>query len=70
MLNVLLKMKLALQGENFSDLSDIYRGVTELLKGVSLQDIQRTFGDLHKRSQRCVELEWGGIMLEVCTKNF
>ena len=71
---VLPKTKLALKGERFSDISDIHRGVTELLKGVKLQDIQRTFGDLHKRSQRCVEFGRGGgfvvIMLEVYNKNF
>jgi hypothetical protein len=30
-----------------SDSSDIQRGVTELLKGVSLQDFQRSFEDLY-----------------------
>jgi hypothetical protein len=50
------KVKLALKGERFNDISDIQRGVTEQLKGVSLQDFQRTFDDLYKRSQRCLEL--------------
>jgi hypothetical protein len=30
--------------------------VTELLKGIELQDFQRTFEDLCKRSQCCLEL--------------
>jgi hypothetical protein len=48
------EVKLALKGERFSDVSNIERGVTEQLKGVSLQDCQRSFEDLYKRSQRCV----------------
>jgi hypothetical protein len=55
-------VKLALKGERFSDISDIQRGVTEQVKGVSLQDFQRAFEDLYKRSQRCVEL--GGDYIE------
>jgi hypothetical protein len=56
------KVKLALKGERFSDISDIQRGVTEQLKGVSLLAFQSTFEDLYKRSQRCVEL--GTIILK------
>jgi hypothetical protein len=40
------KVKLALKGERFSDISDIQRGTTELPKGVSLQHFQRAFEDL------------------------
>jgi hypothetical protein len=39
------KVKLTLKGEQFSD---IQRGVTKKLKGVSLQDVQCAFGDLYK----------------------
>jgi len=51
-------MKLTLKEERFSDISDIQRDVTELLKPVSLQDFQRAVEDLYKRPQTCVEL-WG-----------
>lgn len=57
-------MKLTLKGERFSDISDIRLDVTELLKGVSLQDPQRAVEDLYKRSQNCVEL--GGEYVESC----
>jgi hypothetical protein len=43
-----LKVKLALKGERFSDISNIQCRVTEQLKGVSLQDIQCPFEDLYK----------------------
>jgi hypothetical protein len=49
-------MKRALKGERFSDISDIQLGVTEQLKGISLQDFQCAFEDLYKRSEHCVEL--------------
>jgi hypothetical protein len=55
-------MKLALKEENFSDISDIQRDVTELLKEVSLQDSQRAVENLYKRPQNCVEL--GGDYIE------
>jgi hypothetical protein len=42
------KVKQALKGERFSDISDIQCGVTELLQGVSLQDFQRALEDLYK----------------------
>jgi hypothetical protein len=42
-----LKVKLAL-GEHFSNISDIQRGVTKQLKGVSLQDFRGTFKDQYK----------------------
>ena len=45
-----------LKGRRLSDISDIQLDVTELLKGIELQDFQRTFEDLCKRSQCCVEL--------------
>jgi hypothetical protein len=64
-----LKVKLALKGGSFSDISDIQCGVTEQLKGDSLQYFQRAFEDLYQRSQRCVELE-EVIILKVCNKNF
>jgi hypothetical protein len=41
-------VKLALKVDRFSDISDIQRGVTEQLKGVSLQDLKRAFEDLDK----------------------
>jgi histone-lysine N-methyltransferase SETMAR len=50
------KLKLALKGERFGDISDVQSGLTEQLKGTSLQDLQRVFKDMYKRSQRCVEL--------------
>jgi hypothetical protein len=40
------KVKLALKGESFN-ISDILRGVTEQLKGLSLQDFQRAFENLY-----------------------
>jgi hypothetical protein len=40
-----------LKGRRFNDISDIELGVTELLKGIELQDFQRTFEDLCKWSQ-------------------
>jgi hypothetical protein len=43
------KVELALRGKRFSDISDIERGVTEQLKGISLQDFQRAFEDLWAR---------------------
>jgi hypothetical protein len=49
------KVKLALKGEHFSD-SNIQHGVSEQLKGVSLQDIQCAFKGLYKLPQHCVEL--------------
>jgi len=52
----LLEGEWVLKGRHFSDISDIQLGVTELLKGIELQDFQRTFEDLCKRSQCCVEL--------------
>jgi hypothetical protein len=51
------KVKPAPKGEHFSDISDIQRGLTEQLKGISLRDFQGAFEDLYKRSQYCVELE-------------
>jgi hypothetical protein len=42
-----LKAKLALKGEQFSEISDIKCDVTELLKGVPVQGFQRAFEDLH-----------------------
>jgi hypothetical protein len=48
------KVKLALKGERFSDISDIQSGVTKQLKEVSLQDFLRALEDLYKRSQSCV----------------
>jgi hypothetical protein len=56
------KVKLALKGEHFSDVSDINRGVTEQLKAVALQDFQCAFEDVYKWSQNCVEL--GGDYIE------
>jgi hypothetical protein len=50
------KVKLALKGKCFSHIRNIQLNVTEQLKGVSLQDFQRAFKDLYKRSQHCVEL--------------
>jgi hypothetical protein len=52
------KMKLALKGMRFSNINDIQHGVTEQLKGVSLQDFQHTLKDLYKQSQ-CY-MKWGG----------
>jgi len=49
------KVKLALKGEHFSNISKMC-GVTEILKGVSLQDFQCAFKDLYKQSPHCVEL--------------
>jgi hypothetical protein len=49
------KVKLALKEARFSEISDIQP--TEKLKGVSLQDFQRAFKDVYKRSDRCVELD-------------
>jgi hypothetical protein len=54
-------IKLALKGERFRDISDIQRGVTKQLKGVSSQDKQCPFEDLYKPSQGCVELGGDGI---------
>lgn len=45
-----------------TDISDIQHGVTEQLKATWLQDFQRVFEDLHKRSQGCVE--FGGDYIE------
>ena len=45
-----------LKGRRFSDISNVQLVVTELLKGIELQDFQRTFEDLCKRSQCCLEL--------------
>jgi hypothetical protein len=50
------KVKLALKGERFSDISDIQIGMTKHLKGISLHDFQRALEDLYKRSEHCVEL--------------
>jgi hypothetical protein len=55
------KLKLVLQGERLSDISDIQCGVTGKLKGVSLQAFQCRFVDLYKLSQHCVELGGGCI---------
>ena len=56
------KVKLALKGRHFNDISDIEHDVTKLLKAVSFQNIQCTFKDLHKWSQHCVKL--GGDYIE------
>jgi hypothetical protein len=53
---------MAVKRKRFSDISDIQRGITEQLKGVSLQDFERAFEDLCKRSERCVDL--GGDYIE------
>jgi hypothetical protein len=61
-------VKLALEAEHVSDISDIRSGVTELLKGFPQQDFKGAFEDLYKRPQRCLEL--GAIILKVCKENF
>jgi hypothetical protein len=58
------KVKLALKGERFSDISDIQRGVTKQVKGVSLQDFHHAFEDLLS-----VVWSWGAIILKVCNQN-
>ena len=62
------KEKLFLKGQCFSNISDVQRDVTELLKVVSLQDFQCAFKDLYECSRHCMEL--GAIILQVCNKNF
>jgi hypothetical protein len=63
---LLQKVKLALNGERFSDISDIQSGVTELLKGISLQD----FHYACRSGISSVVWCWGGIVLNVCNENF
>jgi hypothetical protein len=55
------KVKLALWGGRYSDISDIQGGVTEQLEGDSFQDFERAFEGLYKRCQRCMELGEGYI---------
>ena len=43
------EIELALKGEYFSDICDIQCGMTELLKGVSLQVFQRALKDLYEK---------------------
>jgi len=51
------KVKPALKGGRFSNISDIQRCVTEPVKGVSLHDFPHGLQDLYKHSQHCVNLE-------------
>jgi hypothetical protein len=50
------KMRRTLKAESFSDISDIQSGKIRQLKGVSLQDFQRAFEELYKRSQPFMDL--------------
>jgi len=61
------KVKLALKAQRFSDISEIQRGVTELLTRVPFEDFERAFEDMYKRSQCCANL--GTIVLRVCNKH-
>jgi hypothetical protein len=65
---LLPNMELPLKGQCCSDTSDMKYGVTERLKGVSLQDFQRASKHLYILPQRSVEL-WCGY-IKVCNENF
>jgi hypothetical protein len=47
------KLKYALQGQRFADLSDIQRNVKTLLRGIPENDFQGSFLQLHRRLAKC-----------------
>ena len=48
------KLKNALKGQRFADLSDIQRNVKKLLQGIPENDFQDCFQQWHHRLTKCV----------------
>jgi transposase len=48
------KLKTALKGQTFADLSDIHRNVKTLLRGISENDFQDCFRQWHHRLTKCI----------------
>jgi len=48
------KLKNALKGQRFADLSDIQRNVKMLLQGIPENDFQGCFRQLHHRLTKCI----------------
>ena len=51
------KVKSALKGHRFADISDIQHNVTTQLKAISKDEYARSFQELYKRSQRCITID-------------
>ncbi|GFT26524.1 integrase catalytic domain-containing protein [Trichonephila clavipes] len=48
------RLKLALKGERFDDISDIQRNVTRFLNSISKEDFLQRFQDMYSRPQRSI----------------
>jgi len=51
---LLPKLKNALKGQRFADLSDIQRNVKTLLRGIPEHDFQDCFRQWHHRRMKCI----------------
>ncbi|EZA52903.1 hypothetical protein X777_07709, partial [Ooceraea biroi] len=52
-----LKLKIAVKGTRYNNITDIEAAVTEVLNDISKQDLERSFEMLATRSQRCIDAE-------------
>ncbi|GFX50168.1 histone-lysine N-methyltransferase SETMAR [Trichonephila clavipes] len=50
------RLKLALKGKRFDDISDIQRNVTRLLSSIPKEDFLQSFQDMHSRPQLCIAM--------------
>ncbi|EZA53809.1 Histone-lysine N-methyltransferase SETMAR, partial [Ooceraea biroi] len=51
------KLKIAVKGTRYNDITDIEAAVTEVLNDISKQDLERSFEMLATRSQRYIDAE-------------
>ncbi|GFV53092.1 uncharacterized protein TNCV_2893241 [Trichonephila clavipes] len=56
------RLKLALKGKGFDDISDMQRNVTRLLNPIPKENFLQSFKDMHSRSQWCIVM--GGDYFE------
>lgn len=50
------KLHLMMKGDRYSDINEIQRSTTALLKSISQEDLAKSFNNLIERAHRCIEL--------------